>query len=756
MAGVIRRLDETVVNRIAAGEVIQRPANAIKEMIENCLDAKSTSIQVVVKEGGLKLIQVQDNGCGIRKEDLNIVCERFTTSKLQKFEDLSSISTYGFRGEALASISHVAHVTVTTKTADAKCAYRASYSDGKIKAPPKPCAGNQGTQITVEDLFYNVNTRRKALKNPSEEYAKILEVVGRYAIHNSGISFSVKKQGDTVSDVRTLTNASTVDNIRSIFGNAVSRELIEVGCEDANLAFKMKGYITNANYSVKKSIFLLFINHRLVESTALRKAIETVYAAYLPKSTHPFLYLSLEIAPKNVDVNVHPTKHEVHFLHEDSILERVQQHVESKLLGSNSSRMYFTQTLLPGAECSSSEVVKSAANLSAATKGSSDKIYAHQMVRTDSREQKLDAFLQPVNNPLSTGPAEVTVGVNAAPPEGPARLQDAEMEDVSDLEIADILEAAEVQQDMAMPGELSKSRHFGPPQFGGHHFVRPREDTDIEMEKDVSRKEMTAACTPKRRIINLTSVLTLREEISSRAHETLQEMLRDHSFVGCVSPQWALVQYQTKLYLLNTTKLSQELFYQILIYDFANFGVLRLSEAAPLYELAMLALEDPESGWTEEDGPKEGLAEYIVEFLKKKAEMLKDYFSLEIDEEGNLIGLPLLIDNYIPLLEGLPMFILRLATEVNWDEEKECFESLSKELSLFYSIRKQYLIDEVTLTHSQNEDSDSASPPWKWTVEHIVYKAFRTYLLPPKHFTDDGNILQLANLSDLYKVFERC
>uniref|UniRef100_A0A672GSY1 DNA mismatch repair protein MLH1 n=1 Tax=Salarias fasciatus TaxID=181472 RepID=A0A672GSY1_SALFA len=679
MAGVIRRLDETVVNRIAAGEVIQRPANAVKEMIENCLDAKSTNIQVTVKDGGLKLLQIQDNGTGIRKEDMEIVCERFTTSKLQTFEDLSGIATYGFRGEALASISHVAHVTITTKTADAKCAYRANYSDGKLKGPPKPCAGNQGTQILVEDLFYNVSTRRKALKSPSDEYSRIVEVVSRYAIHNSGKSFSVKKQGETVADVRTLPNASVVDNIRGVFGNAVSRELIEVGCEDQKLAYKMKGYISNANYSVKKCILILFINHRLVESSALKKAVETVYAAYLPKNTHPFLYLSLEIAPQNVDVNVHPTKHEVHFLHEDSVIESVQKHIESKLLGSNSSRTYFTQTLLPGLSVSGGSEVKT----SGATAEPSERVYAHQMVRTDCRAQKLDAFLQPKEKP--------------PPPPPPP-----------------------------------------PPEPAGPSSNHTEEQQPLEEGKD---EDLTAADASKRRVIKLTSIKELRAEITENTHKGLQEMLQNHSFVGCVNPQWTLVQHHTKLYLLNTSKLRSACFP----------SSLSVQTPAPLYDLAMLALDSEESGWSEDDGPKEGLAQYIVDFLKKKAEMLEDYFSIEIDQEGNLTGLPLLLDKYSPVMEGLPMFILRLATEVNWDNEKDCFRDFSRECSSFYSIRKQYILDA-----EPGEEQDAEVNSWRWKVEHVIFKAFRTLFSPPKSFSEDGAVLQIANLPDLYKVFERC
>ncbi|XP_016520295.1 DNA mismatch repair protein Mlh1 isoform X1 [Poecilia formosa] len=736
MAGVIRRLDETVVNRIAAGEVIQRPANAVKEMIENCLDAKATNIQVTVKDGGLKLLQIQDNGTGIRKEDMEIVCERFTTSKLQTFEDLSAIATYGFRGEALASISHVAHVTITTKTADAKCAYRASYSDGKLKGPPKPCAGNQGTQILVEDLFYNVSTRRKALKSPADEYSRIVDVVSRYAIHNSGKSFSVKKQGETVADVRTLPNASVVDNIRSVFGNPVSRELIEVGCQDQKLAYTLKGFVSNANYSMKRCILVLFINHRLVESSALKKAVETVYAAYLPKNSHPFLYLSLEIAPQNVDVNVHPTKHEVHFLHEDSVMESVQKHIESKLLGSNSSRTYFTQTLLPGLSVSGGSDVKTSGSSESA-----ERVYAHQMVRTDCRSQKLDAFLQPKEKPA---PDPETAG----PSRSPAATRTSELDSL-ELDDEDMLEAA-----LEEPGPAGEEERSGAAEEDQRK--RPREEEDEEEDDD--DEGLTAAATPKRRVIKLTSIKDLRAEITENTHRGLQEMLQKHSFVGCVDPQWSLIQHHTKLYLLNTTTLSRELFYQILIFDFGNFGVLRLSTPAPLYDLAMLALDSAESGWTEEDGPKEGLAQYIVDFLKKKAEMLEDYFSLEIDQEGNLTGLPLLLDKYTPIMEGLPLFILRLATEVNWDNEKECFRDFSKECSAFYSIRKQFVLEaepgDEPVSRSSLKEPDGNS--WRWNVEHVLFKAFRTLFSPPKSFSEDGTVLQIANLPDLYKVFERC
>ena len=172
---------------------------------------------------------------------------------------------------------------------------------------------------------------------------------------------------------------------------------------------------------------------------------------------------------------------------------------------------------------------------------------------------------------------------------------------------------------------------------------------------------------PERQEIHLTSVLELRKETDAAEHKGLKELLENHKFVGCVEKSLSLVQHGTKLYLANVTNLSQELFYQIIIFSFANFGYIRLNPPPSITELALFALQSEDSGWTEEDGPKEELAEYITSVFKTKTEMLADYFSMELDENGNLKTLPLLLEGYVPNLNELPMFVLRLATEVGQD-----------------------------------------------------------------------------------------
>lgn len=377
----------------------------MKELIENAVDAGSTSLEILAKDGGLKLLQITDNGHGIHRDDLPILCERFTTSKLKTFEDLTTIGTYGFRGEALASISHIAHLTITTKTADSSCAWRAHYADGKLvpakpgqSSDPKPTAGRGGTQITVEDLFYNVPSRQKAFRSPSEEYAKILDVVGRYAVHCTGVAFSCKKHGESALSISTPSNASTVDCIRQIHGSAVANELIEFTLSDRKWGFSASGWTSNANYHVKKTVILLFINHRSVESAAIKKSLEQTYSTFLPKGGHPFVYLSLDIDPQRVDVNVHPTKREVNFLNEDEIIESICNEISLKLSSVDTSRTFTTQSLLPGANTPMAMTPKTQTNARKSTQrpppsSASSRPSENNMIRTDPYSRKITSML---------------------------------------------------------------------------------------------------------------------------------------------------------------------------------------------------------------------------------------------------------------------------------------------------------------------------------------------------------------------------
>ncbi|XP_057659014.1 DNA mismatch repair protein Mlh1 [Diorhabda carinulata] len=724
----IIKLNEDVINRIAAGEIIQRPANALKELIENSLDAKSTNIQITVKNGGLKMLQIQDNGTGIRKEDFEIVCERFTTSKLREFADLHKIATYGFRGEALASISHIAHLTITSKTKNDICAYQGSFVDGKLQGTPKPTAGNQGTIITVEDLFYNMSVRKKALRSAAEEYQKISDVVGKYAVHNAHVGFALKRSNES-NDIRTNPNSNQVDNIRVIYGNGIARELIEFSMENEQFQFKVNGYISNVNYSPKKFQFLLFINHRLVDCQSLKRSIDHVYSTYLPKNTHPFVYLSLELDPTNIDVNVHPTKHEVHFLHEDQIVECIATALETKLLGSNNSRTFFTQSKLP--KVLNIEVPDAKENNNSHTKT----VNASSMVRTDAREQKLEKFFGDIQKKHENGSTAQKCGNSSFIETDNNALNESFLNRADNLETNINLNRSVV--DPKVETEVKMAQDHPSSKTSKIEYVE-------EPQKTIVSNELNAFFINKitRYDTKLTSVLELRKEIEENCHRLLRETFAQHVFVGSVDPSQALIQYSTKMFLCNTKLVLEELFYQFIMYNFQNFDSYIFSNKISIFELARICLDLEETGWTPEDGDKSELSKRITHILSEKGPMLQDYFSMEIDEMGNICSIPILLDNYLPDPKALPMYVVRLATEVNWEIEKECFQNFARETARFYS--------------NVPEEVNQNGKDWQWVTEHVLYPALKEYFIPPKIFAENGALLEIADLHNLYKVFERC
>ncbi|KAJ3157084.1 DNA mismatch repair protein [Geranomyces variabilis] len=726
--GRIKRLDEAVINRIAAGEIIHRPANALKEMIENSLDAGATSVQITVKDGGLKLLQIQDNGSGIHKDDLNMVCERFATSKLKRFDDLSTIATYGFRGEALASISHVAHVTVTTKQENSPCAWRAFYADGKLKPAkpgmspdPKPCAGNKGTQIVVEDLFYNVTTRRRALKSPSDEYNRILQVVHRYAIHNSKTSFTCKKYGANTADVHTASSARTLDNIRYVHGAAIAKELLDVAHTDDAYDFSVDGYVSNANFNTKQMTLILFINHRSVDSSNLKRAIEAVYTEYLPRGTHPFVYLSLDIKPENVDVNVHPTKREVHFLNEDKIIESVCGVLQRRLADANHSRTFYTQTILPGASSIPADGPPTAAPLS-------QRAPEHKLVRTDARTRTLDAYITNLSSSSSissTAPPDDDDGQND---DGGVRKR-ARIED----ENADV----EVQMEESAPVVVPVPAN-----------ANAVEAMDLDEADDVA--EEVPVPPPRKRIpveVRLTSVLELRDEVQQARHRGLTEVFATHTFVGFVDDSLALIQAGTRLYMVDFEEWSQELFYQLCLQGFSNFGTMHLPRPISVREGVLMVLEDGE----EYDGDgeimaNEDIAEECATTLTTHRAMLLEYFSLTITPTGEITSLPVLLRNYVPRLDKLPAFLLALGG-ADFTAEKPCFRDVCRAIGTFYAVEGVGVGEEQGLARAEH----------RWTVEHVVFAVLKAGgFVAPRGMVEAGGVVMLADLPDLYRVFERC
>ncbi|KAK9820973.1 hypothetical protein WJX81_004838 [Elliptochloris bilobata] len=765
------QLEESVVNRIAAGEVIQRPVNALKELVENSLDAGATQVNIVVKEGGNKMLQIQDNGLGVQKEDLPLLCERHATSKLRDFRDLEGIATLGFRGEALASISFVAHLTVTTMTRGATHGHRVTYRDGRMDpAGPVPCAAVQGTTLVVEDLFYNMLTRKKALKGASDEYARVLDMVGRHAVYKAGTGFSVKKQGEARPDIHTVQGASRLDNIRAIYGASVARALLQLavraggfgaspapdgegalasaparasgvlgldldgaaqgGCgTDDGPQFIAEGYVSSADYSGKRAVLVLFINGRPVDCAPLKRALEATYASVLPKAAKPFVFLDLRLPGSHVDVNVHPTKREVGFLHQDALIARLCQATEALLLSSNSQRT-FTQTLLPSAPLALSP---DRALARAAAGG--DEVGANG----SGSDGEGDLGEGPPRPPpvLTTrrdkAGGDRKLGADAVNSAAAGAAADNGLEDMGPVD-AGFLEALE---------GLGSGEGGGDGVWSGGRSVRPR--------------LAPPAC-------KLDSILELVAEVDQGVHRGLTEMIRGHTFVGMADDTLALVQGGTRLFLLDVTALSRDLFYQQTLRRWERLPAIRLEDAPRVADLARAALSAPDLYGDPLEEDSAASAEEVISLVERlliaKAPMLAEYLSFGVDEGGRLTALPQLVNGHVPDLARLPGFVLSLARDVDWAEEKPCFRTLAEALSDFYCIQPPLFTDPDpdpcpspggTLAGAHADRSDR-----EWMLEHVVFPAMRNGYKPPRSRATDGTIVELTRLEKLYKVFERC
>lgn len=327
MSDIIKLLPDAIANQIAAGEVVQRPASVVKELLENALDAGATHIKLVVKDGGKTLVQVTDNGCGMSETDARMCFERHATSKITTANDLFALRTFGFRGEAMASIAAVAHVSLRTRQAQHDTGTEIVI-EGSTVVRHQRCQTAIGTNIAVKNLFYNVPARRQFLKADPVENRHIIDEFQHVALANPDVHFTLHNN-DT--ELYHLPAAPLRRRIVGIFGNTYNDKLIPV--EESSIDFlKINGFVGKPD-AVRKTRGeqFFFVNDRFIRSTYLHHAVASAFDQLIPAKTYPFYVLFLDIDPARIDVNVHPTKQEIKFDDEQSVYSLLNAAVKRAL-----------------------------------------------------------------------------------------------------------------------------------------------------------------------------------------------------------------------------------------------------------------------------------------------------------------------------------------------------------------------------------------------------------------------------------------
>ncbi len=326
--GKIVLLDELTINKIAAGEVIERPASVVKELVENSIDAGATNITVEIQNGGISKIRIIDNGSGMNKDDLEFAFERHATSKIRKADDLENVKSMGFRGEALASIAAIAHVELTTKTEDDETGHKIVVEGGKV-LEMEDSASQKGTTITVSNLFFNTPVRYKFLKRDFTEAGYIEDAVTRIALANPNIAIKLINGNKTI--IQTNGNGDLKTVIYNIYGKEIAEGLLEVNYEYEGI--KVTGAIGKPEIArSNRSYQMFFVNKRYIKDKTLSAGVEQAFKGLIPIGKYGVVILNIEIEPNKIDVNVHPTKLEIRFQEEQKVFKAIYHSVKETLL----------------------------------------------------------------------------------------------------------------------------------------------------------------------------------------------------------------------------------------------------------------------------------------------------------------------------------------------------------------------------------------------------------------------------------------
>ncbi len=329
MPDIIQLLPDSIANQIAAGEVVQRPASAAKELMENSIDAGAKNIKLIVKDAGKSLLQIIDDGAGMSETDARMSLERHATSKIRKAEDLFTIRTMGFRGEALASIAAVSQLEIKTRLADKELGTLLVIEGSEVKKQ-QPTACEKGTSISVKNLFFNIPARRNFLKSNPVELKHIIDEFQRLALANPDISFSFIQGDEIVYDLPVSKIVSLSQRIINLFGKTYQGQL--AACQEETDYVRITGYVGKPEFARKtRGEQFLFVNKRFIRSNYLHHAVMTAFEGLLPENSFPFYVVFIEVDPKHIDVNVHPTKTEIKFDDERAVYAVVRAAVRQSL-----------------------------------------------------------------------------------------------------------------------------------------------------------------------------------------------------------------------------------------------------------------------------------------------------------------------------------------------------------------------------------------------------------------------------------------